>query len=102
MQGAIETIREPLLMQYLPTARLGAGSEPPIASYCAVTELMNFDSVYVPVSQRTSSQLLARAGELRGMAATATTEDVVRSLLTLADRYAALAAKRLEAEQSGS
>ena len=49
---------------------------------------------YVPLSKRSSDQLLARAEELRGMAQTATTTDVARALVTLADRYAALAAKR--------
>jgi len=89
-------------MQYLPTARLGAGNEPSIClPFCAVSEPTAMNSAYIPVSQRTSQQLLARAAELRGMAATATTEDVVRALLTLADRYAALGAKRQEAEQSG-
>jgi hypothetical protein len=50
---------------------------------------------YVPLSQRSSDQLLARAEELRRMAQTATTTDVARALLTLADRYSALAAKRV-------
>jgi hypothetical protein len=51
-------------------------------------------SGYVPLAQRTSDQLRANADELRRMAATATTEDIVRALLTLAKRYAALAAER--------
>lgn len=89
-------------MQYLPTAHLGAGSEPSICMpFCAVTEQAARDAVYIPVSQRSSRQLLARAAELRGMATTATTEDVARALLTLADRYAGLAAKRVEGERSG-
>lgn len=79
------------------TARLGAGNEPSICMpLCAMP-----DSDYIPVSMRTSRQLFSRAAELRGMAATATTEDVARALLTLADRYAALAATRLKSEQSG-
>jgi hypothetical protein len=46
------------------------------------------------LSERSRDQLLARAEELRRMAQTATTTDVARALVTLADRYAALAAKR--------
>jgi hypothetical protein len=49
---------------------------------------------YVPLAQRTSDQLRASADELRHMAAGATTADVKRALLALADRYAALAEKR--------
>lgn len=49
---------------------------------------------YVPLSERTCDQLLARAEELRRMARTATTTDVAKALVTLADRYSALAAKR--------
>jgi hypothetical protein len=52
------------------------------------------DSVYVPLSQRTADQLQAKADELRQMAATARTFDVTKALLTLADRYAALAQQR--------
>jgi hypothetical protein len=48
----------------------------------------------VPLSERTCDQLLARAEELRRMARTATTTDVAKALVTLADRYSALAAKR--------
>jgi hypothetical protein len=55
-------------------------------------------SVYIPLAQRTSDQLQASADELRRMAMTATTADVVRALLTLADRYAALANKRRQDE----
>jgi hypothetical protein len=43
---------------------------------------------------KTFDQLVANAEELRRMAHTATTADVARALLTLADRYAALAARR--------
>lgn len=49
---------------------------------------------YVPLSERTCHQLLARAEELRRMSQTATTTDVARALVTLADRYTALVAKR--------
>jgi hypothetical protein len=52
------------------------------------------DSVYVPLAHRTADQLQANAEELRRMAATATTAAVAKALLTLADRYAELAAKR--------
>ena len=40
-------------------------------------------SSYIPLAQRTSDQLQANAHELRRMAATATTEDIMRALLTL-------------------
>jgi hypothetical protein len=56
---------------------------------------------YVPLSRRNSDQLLANAAELRHMARTATTADVVKALTTLANRYAALAAKR-RAEEDDS
>ena len=56
--------------------------------------MSGMDSVFVPPSQRTADQLQAKADELRGMAATASTADVAKALLTLADRYAALAKKR--------
>jgi hypothetical protein len=52
------------------------------------------DNVYVPLARRTADQLQAKADELRRMAATASTADVVNALLTLADRYAALAEQR--------
>jgi hypothetical protein len=55
---------------------------------------------YVPLSQRTATELQANANELCRMAATATTTDVAKALLTLADRYAALAAKRRMAKAS--
>ena len=55
---------------------------------------------YVPLSQRTANELQANANELCRMAATATTADVAKALLTLADRYATLAAKRRMAEVS--
>jgi hypothetical protein len=42
----------------------------------------------------TADQLQVNADESRRMAATASTADVVTALLTLADRYAALAKKR--------
>ncbi len=49
---------------------------------------------HVPLSRRTSDEILAKEAELRAMAATATTEEVARALRTLADRYAELAKKR--------
>jgi hypothetical protein len=55
---------------------------------------------YVPLSQRTANELQANANELCRMAATATTTDVTKALLTLADRYAALAANRRMAKAS--
>ena len=66
---------------------------------CAVAAAKAMDSSYVPLSRRTSDQLLASADELRRMATTATTADVMNALLTLADRYAALAKNR-QAEES--
>ncbi len=53
---------------------------------------------YVPLSQRKADELQVNANQLCRMAATATTADVAKALLTLADRYAALAAKRRMAE----
>jgi len=50
---------------------------------------------HIPLSERAADELLARAAELRLMAETATTADVMQALLTLADRYVALAEKRL-------
>jgi hypothetical protein len=59
---------------------------------------MKMPSDHVPLSARAVDDLLARAAELRAMAETATTADVMRALLVLADRYVALAEKR-HAEQ---
>jgi hypothetical protein len=56
------------------------------------TSIVN--SVHVPLARRTADQLQANADELRRMAATASTADVAKALLTLADRYAALAEQR--------
>jgi hypothetical protein len=53
---------------------------------------------YVPLSQRTANELQANANELCRMAATATTAEVAKALLTLADRYATLAARRRMAD----
>ena len=60
----------------------------------AVTAPSDNGSAYIPLAQRTSDELQAKAEELRHMASTATTADVMKALLTLADRYAELAAKR--------
>ncbi|HEX4170912.1 MAG TPA: hypothetical protein VHY82_00370 [Acetobacteraceae bacterium] len=46
------------------------------------------------MSERTSGELLAKAEEMRRMAQTARTADVAKALVTLADRYSALAARR--------
>ena len=56
-------------------------------------------SGYVPLLRRSADQLEAKAQELRLMAATATTAEVMQALSTLADRYAALAIQRRD-EQS--
>lgn len=60
----------------------------------AVAPFEPMDTAYVPISRRTAEQLDKNAEELRRMAATATTADVARSLLTLANRYTVLAEKR--------
>ena len=60
----------------------------------AVTAFWAMDSVWVPLSQRQSDELRAKADELRRMAATASTRDVAKALLALADRYGALAEAR--------
>jgi hypothetical protein len=59
-----------------------------------MTATETIEAQYVPLSERSSDQLLANATELRRMARTASTVDVARALVTLADRYTALAAKR--------
>lgn len=64
--------------------------------------LRHSDGEYIPISQRTSDQLLANAAELRHMARTATTADVVKALTTLADRYTSLAIKRRADEDAGN
>jgi hypothetical protein len=51
-------------------------------------------SGYTPLSQRSAEELLARAAELRQMAASATSHDVMLALETLAARYKALAESR--------
>ena len=56
--------------------------------------LQIMQSSYVPLADRTADQLKEHAEELRRMAATASTPDVRRALLSLADRYAGLADKR--------
>jgi hypothetical protein len=48
----------------------------------------------VPVFARTVAELKKTAAELRRMAATATTEDAISSLLRLAERYEAVARQR--------
>jgi len=59
-------------------------------------------SEYIPLAQRTSDQLLANAAELRHMAWTARTPDVLKALTTLADRYAAAGAKRRAEEDESN
>lgn len=65
-----------------------------------VTRSAEMTLAYVPLAQRTPDELRANAAELRDMAATATTPDVVRALLALADRYAVLADSRRTTEDS--
>ena len=62
----------------------------------AVTESRAMDSVWLPLSQRQSDELWAKADELRRMSATASSADMAKALLALADRYAALAEARRE------
>ena len=50
--------------------------------------------MHVPVSMRTVAHLRARAEELRRMALTARTAQSVSALVTLADRFEALARRR--------
>ncbi len=50
--------------------------------------------VWVPLAQRASHELQAKAEELRQMAITASTHQVALSLLNLAARYQALAERR--------
>jgi hypothetical protein len=59
-----------------------------------VSALAIMDTDYVPLAQRSADQLQTNADELRRMATTARTADVAKALLTLADRYAALAEQR--------
>lgn len=59
-----------------------------------VSALAVMDTDYIPLAQRTADQLQTNADELRRMATTARTADVAKALLTLADRYAALADQR--------
>jgi len=56
------------------------------------------ESTWVPLADRSSVELQAKSDELRRMAQTATTQDVMTALLNLANRYAALAATRRAAE----
>ena len=74
-------------------SRVIRDTQPCLPTY-SVTALLGVEGQYVPLSKRSINELLARADELRRMAETATTIDVARALVTLADRYAALAAKR--------
>ena len=60
----------------------------------SVTAAQGVQGQYVPLSERTSDQLVAKAEEMRRMAQTARTADVQKALVTLADRYSALAARR--------
>jgi hypothetical protein len=49
---------------------------------------------WLPIADRTAEELQERAAELRRMAETATTRDVMEALLRLADRYDAAAKRR--------
>ena len=59
-----------------------------------MSALVIMDAVYVPLAQRTADQLQAKADEFCRMAATASTADVAKALLTLAGRYRSLAEQR--------
>jgi hypothetical protein len=52
------------------------------------------ESYDMPVSARTVAELTKTAAELRRLAATASTEDVMHSLLRLAERYETVAQQR--------
>ena len=86
-------------MSHLPLAiaTIGHTLGRPIGSRAASLQMnigttMAFD--HIPLSQRPADDLLAKAAELRQMASTARTEEVMNALLVLADRYAALAERR--------
>jgi hypothetical protein len=48
---------------------------------------------WTPISDRTSEELWTRAAELRRMAETATTREVMEALLRLADRFESAASR---------
>ena len=56
---------------------------------------------WVPVSDRTAEELWIRGAELRRMAETATTREVMEALLRLADRFET-AASRVASSESQS
>jgi hypothetical protein len=66
-------------------------TEPP---YSPATSHVMADETYVPVSQRATAELRARANEFREMAATATNQETADALLRLAHRLDAVAQRR--------
>ena len=56
---------------------------------------------WIPISDRTAQELWVRAAELRRMAETATTREVMEALLRLADRFET-AASRVASSESQS
>jgi hypothetical protein len=75
------------------TTSFGISSETPTMSLSSLPNLGR-----IPLSLRPSHELRRRAEELARMAATARTADARIALETLANRFAALAAKREAAE----
>lgn len=76
------------------SAEVPPGRGPNRSPAASSPALSGDDQTYIPLSRRTSEELLANAAELRRMATTANTMDVMHALLTLADRYTALAGRR--------
>ena len=83
------------------SARQAANTLGPRPWIHAMSPYAPMDSVQIPLSQRTSSELRARAMQLWRMASTATTADTRASLEALANRFTALAERR-EADEAGT
>ena len=83
------------------SARQAAETVVPCPWIHAMSPYTAMDSVQIPLSLRTSSELRARAVQLRRMASTATTADTRASLEALAIRFTALAERR-EADELGT
>lgn len=83
------------------SARQAANTLGPCPWIHAMSPYAPMDSVQIPLSQRTSSELRARAMQLWRMASTATTEDTRASLEALANRFTALAERR-QADEAGT
>ena len=86
------------LASFIPFSSMAA--EIPSHRSSAAVSFPTTGSTYVPLSLRTSHELARNAMELRCMAQTATTTEVMSALSILADRYAALAERRRAEEIS--